>query len=80
MLFKRKIFVVLSLLFCAVIALVTANSNALSPVSAKHYAKPQIILDAGHPALKNTKNTIDFKIYKASPKKMHKKNYQENTK
>lgn len=48
MLFKRKIYIVLSLLFCAVIALVTANSNALSPVSAKHYAKPQIILDAGH--------------------------------
>ena len=31
-----------------------------------------VIIDAGHPALKNTKNTIDFKIYKASPKKMHK--------
>lgn len=49
----------------------TSDKVALA-ASLSAQSQKTVIIDAGHPALKNTKNTIDFKINKASPKKMHK--------
>jgi hypothetical protein len=57
---------------CAVSTYFYVEDKISVSASAKPDTRPTVIIDAGHPALKNTKNTIDFKIYKASPKKMHK--------
>lgn len=62
----------LVLMVCAVSVYFYASEELVTAVAGKADDRKTVIIDAGHPALKNTKNTIDFKIYKASPKKMHK--------
>jgi hypothetical protein len=62
----------LVLMVCAVSVYFYAEDKQTAMVMAGADNRKTVIIDAGHPALKNTKNTIDFKIYKASPKKMHK--------
>ena len=62
----------LCLMTCAVSVYFYATDERTVAVMGGTDKRQIVIIDAGHPALKNTKNTIDFKIYKASPKKMHK--------
>ena len=62
----------LVLMVCAVSVYFYATDERVISVMGGADNRKTVIIDAGHPALKNTKNTIDFKIYKASPKKMHK--------
>ena len=70
---KRCVFpLFLCLMVCAVSVYFYASEELATAVAGKVDDRKTVIIDAGHPALKNTKNTIDFKIYKASPKKMHK--------
>jgi hypothetical protein len=70
---KRRFAVLLSALILVVSLYIGASLKQQYVETGINYgAQPTVIIDAGHPALKNTKNTIDFKIYKASPKKMQK--------
>lgn len=60
----------LCLMTCAVSCYFYATDERTLAVMGGADKRQTVIIDAGHPALKNTKNTIDLKIYKASPKKM----------
>ena len=59
---KRCVFpLFLVLMTCAVSVYFYASEELATSVAGKVDERKTVIIDAGHPALKNTKNTIDFK-------------------
>lgn len=68
---KRKFAVFLSALILVVSLYIGASLEGEYIQTGMAYGtQPTVIIDAGHPALKNTKNTIDFKkIIKHRPRK-----------
>ena len=68
---KRCVFpLFLCLMVCAVSVYFYASEELATAVAGKADDRKTVIIDAGHPALKNTKNTIDFKkIIKHRPRK-----------
>jgi hypothetical protein len=60
----------LVLMVCAVSVYFYAEDKQTAMAMAGADNRKTVIIDAGHPALKNTKNTIDFKkIIKHRPRK-----------
>ena len=58
---KRCVFpLFLVLMVCAVSVYFYAEDKLAVAVSGDADSRKTVIIDAGHPALKNTKNTIDF--------------------